>query len=1077
MIIISKKQDGKGNPKWFEIYRLNIQDMEKTAKFSLTKSGLEKDKITIRSSEIVRIVTAFNPDNLRTDGSEYAFIKDLVILKIGRSYNKYYDRLCRDKSPREMGVFTLEILDIDKDKNTTVLESIRYKRLLCGSSFVRNTKELYIREELHDVAMKVLLTGIPQEARFPIDKTAKYSTYLGLAATDSKAVSMPRICVVDDYKKKIKDAFDKVEKVEESDGSFSYEVINFVDSKLETEEVVNCFDGAGIVSYERASQWAKELGLDYVPSSFQIRVLNGIKGNLYTFPLTEYIQYLEDNGLTDSLTTQDLWGTSINIRERNIDVILTKSQFKFADMYENFERWRTAFDTVERYNGFEYRRTFNISDVSVDIKKLNDEVWSAYQPLQTLSLSHDEIVKLSEPTVDLVKMIYTNMDEFLKYRGISADCDFEESGEEQYRLGNDKQIPWYYKALALDSSLQFDPYIKKKIEYDIQSLVKRIYMGKIILKGNYQTAIPDLLALAEHIFNQPVVGALKKGEIYSNYWNTKTSEKVSIWRNPHIACEWFNATVVKNAKTDLWFKYQNTGIVTDIYGTLPLRLGTMDFDGDTVASISSDIIYDAIERADIHTIRVVNKDLNKSTNEESFCIGDFEPIMYTNKLGFQNNIGDVTNKVTILWGAFGDAEECDEKKKISNYIKIMSVINEMIIDFVKTGIKVPIPAEIMGKVSKLKKPAFLKYKHRAYVKDAKISQNAEKYDFALKCQNDKIDRVIRDQQQYQLSGNTVDRIFVHLEGCIKDIENTFANKKGECFFTKLLQQIPYIYNVKYPLVKKKIIELQEAHNTICGKKYYDEKEGYSSDDSSWRFARFYSYCEVQLLAICTNRQKLLQYLIYAYYADADLCNADKSILWNVFGQDIYKMYLDKEYIDRADCNAEEQKILRKLEKKVEKAKKQADEIKKMCSNAGLVKIKSLPKNEIVITDTELNYISEKLRNDKEAQQLAVALLAVYRKINADAQSGKKRTKVIRVTKGKKNEITESQLCKLANIYHNQYKNRLEKLHRNMIIEISMDNLAVPKIKVEVPEMEKSEKEYRITDINDVRVNIIDVKYA
>ncbi len=108
-------------------------------KFCMTKSNLNTEKIKVRSSEIVRIAISLNPNGCIKDGSKYLYIKDLVILKIGKSYNKYYQCLCEDRKADKdgIGVFTLEIIEIDKDNNQTVLETIRYKRLLCGSSFVR----------------------------------------------------------------------------------------------------------------------------------------------------------------------------------------------------------------------------------------------------------------------------------------------------------------------------------------------------------------------------------------------------------------------------------------------------------------------------------------------------------------------------------------------------------------------------------------------------------------------------------------------------------------------------------------------------------------------------------------------------------------------------------------------------------------------------------------------------------------------------------------------------------------------------------------------------------------------------
>lgn len=1071
---LNKKEGNKISG--FEIVRLNIREMQKsTATFSMTKSNLDSNKIKIRSSEVVRIVTAFDPNNLGKAGSKYPYVKDLILLKIGKSYNAYYEYLCiRRENEQDKGVFTLKIVDIDKDNKIKVLETIRYKRLLCGSSFVRNQKELYIKEEMYDKAMEVLLTGIDPHASFPLNKVAKYSTYLGLAATDSMQVSMPNICVVRDFTKKIKDAFDIVRQTKDEDNNFRYEAINFADTKEETEEDVNCFDGAGIVSYERAVIWANELGLDYVPSSFQIRVLNGIKGNLYTFPVTEYIEYLEENNLQEHLLIKDLWDVPVNIKGQKIDVFLTESQFKFHGMYESFEEWKKAFNIEVVYNDHSYRRTFNISEVSRSIGSLKDELWSAYQPLQTLDFTDDELEKLAEPTISMTKLLYSDVHEFIKYRGIAIESDGEESRNEERPYREYDLTPWYYKALALDDSLQYDPYIRKKIEHDLESLQRRVFMGKMILNGNYQTVAPDLLALMEHICGMPVVGILKKGEIYSNYWNIKHVKKVSIWRNPHIACEWINASVVDNETTEKWFKHQKTNIITDIYGTLALRLGTMDFDGDTVASVHSEIIYNAVDRADIHTIKFIPyKDDGGKKDPKDFRIDDFQKIMYTNKLGFQNNIGDVTNKVTVLWALYGDTEDEAEKKEISNYIKIMSAINQLIIDFVKTGIKVPIPKAILKLVSKVKKPAFMQNKKGRWVDDKKTEANAKNFEYILKEMIDEskeyvVEDIINKQKKYELTNGTVDRLYKHLLDTLSAIRMNFKSSTEECQFTKLLKNIPYTYNATYPKVENRLKELLDMHNIICGKKYYDEKENSSIDDSTWRFDHFYSYCENELMDICPDRKILLNYLIHLFYTNENFYDCDKGILWNVFGEDICNRYMKKEI-------NESQGELVKLAKKEKRAKVKSGAIKKMCSNANTIHIKELPEKETYITDAELAYIADTVSDDKEAQRLMIALLALYRKINADHQTGK--LKAIKIKKGKKNEITMYQICKLADIHYNQIYNRLKLLHEKRLIDVDIHNMKVPKITVCIPVQEMVNEEYQITDINDVRTKVLERMFA
>ena len=119
--------------------------------------------------------------------------------------------------------------------------------------------------------------------------------------------------------------------------------------------------------------------------------------------------------------------------------------------------------------------------------------------------------------------------------------------------------------------------------------------------------------------------------------------------------------------------------------------------------------------------------------------------MYTNKLGFQNNIGDVTNKVTVLWALYGDTKDEEKRRKISDSIKIMSAINQLIIDFVKTGTKVPIPDDILSMVFGAKKPAFMQNKKGRWVDDKKTESNAKNFDFVMAKMVDQNGELVSDE--------------------------------------------------------------------------------------------------------------------------------------------------------------------------------------------------------------------------------------------------------------------------------------------------------------------------------------------
>ena len=320
-----------------------------------------------------------------------------------------------------------------------------------------------------------------------------------------------------------------------------------------------------------------------------------------------------------------------------------------------------------------------------------------------------------------------------------------------------------------------------------------------------------------------------------------------------------------------------------------------------------------------------------------------------------------------------------------------------------------------------------------------------------------------------MSKGTVDRLYEYLLGVLGEIKMNFESSIEECQFTKLLKDIPYIYNATYPKVKTQLEKLLQMHNAICGKKYYDEKVNINIDDSTWRFNCFYNYCENELLNICSNRKLLLDYLIHMFYTDKDFYHCDKSILWNVFGQDICNRYIHKEI----NVSTTE---LKKLAKKVEKAKRQAEAIKQMCSDANVINIKDLPQKEIYITDSEVDYVMKTVTDDKEAQKLLVALLGLERKINAENKKGQ-HYKAIKIEKGKKNGVTMYQICKLADIYYNQIYNRLQVLYEKKLIDIDLQNLKVPKIKVCIPPQEKRIEEYQILDINDIRKNVLEYRFA
>ena len=181
--------------------------------------------------------------------------------------------------------------------------------------------------------------------------------------------------------------------------------------------------------------------------------------------------------------------------------------------------------------------------------------------------------------------------------------------------------------------------------------------------------------------------------------------------------EWGLVKVVAKTPEMDFYKYITTGIITSMYDTLALKLNSGDYDGDEIMTINDNILKDAVRNQMSNTIAFVPKKVEVVTEEENNLppeephfhkINEMKELIKTDVLGMSNNIGRVINKISILWSMPQD--ELRDK-----YIKNMSVVGSLTIDFVKTGIKTPIPKEILKYIEGQQLPKFMKtrYKDRA----------------------------------------------------------------------------------------------------------------------------------------------------------------------------------------------------------------------------------------------------------------------------------------------------------------------------------------------------------------------------
>lgn len=1002
----------------YELVRLKLYSDKSATVFNLTEKQFQQSKIVCTESELVRIICTLNPENSKKDKSQYPFIKDLLVLKVGKAVTAY------NGLTDTQGKIILNIIEKDLQGKDRILSTTTFKRLMCGSGAQRSKKVFFVNELYFDKVDEILRCGVLPNATFK--SLAKFSSYYALPTSDSIPVSMPRIVVIKDFEHIINERFDIVNHnkvndtwVVENDSAHDFKILPF--------------DGAGLISVAFAQKWAKELRLNYTPSAFQFRCIPAIKGCLFTFDI---FGFAKEHGKSKIV---DLWGKSWDIITDKIDCIMTESQFKFKDKFKSLDEWHSEF--LKPCYG--YTRTFNISEHSEKYKYLKQTAYTSYQHLQTLDLSNEEIEKLCNDTILKINGLHTNLDLFLTYRSLVDASDGDKSKKKMDR------VPPYYQALKNCKGLWRDSFINERIKNDLKSLRWRSYIGKLIIDGNYKFFAPDVYALAQWAFGIEVTGLLPAKTIYDRFGLNRKVKEVDIIRNPHISCEHFVVSVNQNEDMKKWFHYQNAVVVTSIHDSLAQRLNSADYDGDHVLSTSNKVIIDAVKKANPNTIIAIEtSDEFDNTAAPLLQINNIEELIQSDVRGMGNEIGPVINQITKLW-------QCKQTPIVGDYIKIMSIVGSLTIDYIKTGIKTEIPKEITAFLKKEKMPYFIKYKDSEAIAD---ENTVLKVGETLSVS----DEVIEENISYQNSDCTMNRVCNYMESQVESLPVDFKDVT-DCPASDMLLllsgQNTYLHNDTYPKVKKLLTVLQAEHDKITEIYVKSKRNGTeeSLDDVN-KYWQFYSYCRFQLLEVCRGDvNKAIDYIIMLCETDADFKLLHRYILWNAFGKEMIKRSCGDFAVKEYDYD----KLLQQSEKSKLKAKEAI--AKKDKANLGRfcgvldAKTGKMKYCSASIMMKEIVFIRKSLRGKRNEQRLLFVLLALYR-MNKD--------KPITISPNSKTGLNVSQIRKVLNWSRpDLFNDALKELIQSGFITATSEKLRSIQVSVLIPRFYGNENDIVISDAN------------
>lgn len=559
--------------------------------------------------------------------------------------------------------------------NGFYLNGQKYKRLSCGASQARASTVVFGNEELIPKFKETLNNGRDLNKKL---SPSKFNAYFGLYGSATKAVSEPKFIVVKDY---VNTTSFMANYVIEN----GWNVDDTIVQKMIKDAPMNRTDGMGLISYSQASKWAKEMGLDYVPSQFCVRQ-SYLKGMLCVFPIHEFCHDLNnDNYLVDTIY-KDEKGNYIKADLREYDVIISESQFKLWDSFDSID---TYIDNCHK-NKLDWRIALVSPKEAKRMLKLN------YQFIQTLNLNQEDIEKLAEQFVEwITKVSYDDAYYMLLFLlGVNNDAE-----KINHFLSNSDA--YWIKALIADHKVKNDKYIRTKIRELIKRKIENACKGDIYVDGNFQVIVSDPYGFMQHVCGLPVTGLLKKGKSYSNYWNERGVVQVDAMRSPlTYMSEHVILNLQKDEETEKWYRYCKLGIILNYHGHETFHFAGSDFDMDILATTPDKTMIKGVYQDELPVVYDVPKPEKIAFTEDDLYKSD--------TFSFGSIIGSITNKssngyakLPLIEKEFG--KDSQEYQLVKSRLKQCCKAQSAQIDKAKIGQDVKGIPKVWIKRNKIKK--------------------------------------------------------------------------------------------------------------------------------------------------------------------------------------------------------------------------------------------------------------------------------------------------------------------------------------------------------------------------------------
>lgn len=766
--------------------------------------------------------------------------------------------------------------------NGLTINGKKYIRFSCSASQARVNTIIMVQQDISDELYRRLNNGRHDKKLNP----SKFNAYFGLSSSATIPVSTPRVCVVSDCLMKRNTLVNYVTEIDEP-------LCDDIIERKEVEIEYNYFDGMGLISPEQSERWAHELELDWIPSEWCIRNA-WIKGMVCTFPIQEFCEKVNGGNYLIETIYKNEDGTPKMADLRNIDVIISESQFKMAGCYDSYEEY-------ER-NCINNKLLWGISRYTP--KYDSNCLYLNYQSLQTLKLDDEDVSQLCAPTVDWIKgvardnIMYTSLFLMGKSVGKKGVVNFINSSDN-----------YWLKSLLVNHNVINDKYVSDKIYDNIVNKIKSACMGKLVVNGNYQVLVSDPYAMMEHVCGLEPNGLLGEREYYSKYWNDRNVDLVDSMRSPLTYRSEHNILNLKNNdELNHWYRYLGTGIIVNVHSDDVLRWADSDFDMDIVATTSNPTIIKGVYKDDLAV--TYQKKLSQKIEFTQ------EDLYKADLLAFGSEIGSITNKSTSMYAMLPMYDpQSPQYAELERRLIMTRVAQGNAIDKAK-GVQtkqfpqhwanyqriedsdsdeVKRKKEFFNSILVEKKPYFFKYLYKdsrsAYNKFLREEESYRQiYGIDLDEIKGKNESELTEKEKYYLASMNyrnpliesdceMNRICRYIESVDFDIKRFNSDKPYDykIYMNDSIEKNMALYNSVKKAVKdffrflKEDISMSDYSSSL---KYLPEEER--------KLMNKYDLFKDTMTGICSNSSELVNYLVEIFYVD--LKSSNKDILWRTFGK-------------------------------------------------------------------------------------------------------------------------------------------------------------------------------------------------